>query len=60
MCEEAMGALRDTNKFLTESEPWKMKGDDKALDRQRVRACLFYNCTYVYIYIYIYIHAESG
>ncbi len=40
LCEEAMGGLRDTNKFLTESEPWKLKGDDKAEERRAVRVCV--------------------
>lgn len=37
LCEEAMGGLRETNKFLTDSEPWKLKGDERADDRRRVR-----------------------
>lgn len=40
LCEEAMAGLRETNKFLTEAEPWKMKGDDKAEDRKRVRGTM--------------------
>lgn len=40
LCEEAMAGLRETNKFLTEAEPWKMKGDERAEDRKRVGACL--------------------
>lgn len=35
-----MAGLRETNKFLTEAEPWKMKGDERAEDRKRVCAGL--------------------
>lgn len=44
LCEEAMGGLRETNKFLTDSEPWKLKGDDKAEDRRRVRKTHTHAC----------------
>ena len=36
LSDEVMGGFRDTNKFLTEAEPWKMKGDDKAEARREV------------------------
>jgi len=32
----AMKAFRDVNGYLTEQAPWKMKGDDKATERQIV------------------------
>eukprot|EP00624_Nannochloropsis_granulata_P000557 evm.model.NODE_1214_length_7623_cov_21.711794.3 len=36
LSDEVMGGFRDTNKFLTEAEPWKMKGDEKAAARREV------------------------
>ena len=63
-----MGGLRETNKFLTDSEPWKLKGDERADDRRRVRgwscACIFvcmfrrmlvcvHACMDVYVSVYM-------
>lgn len=36
LVDEAMGGVRDTNKFLTEAEPWKLKGEEQAPARQEV------------------------
>jgi len=36
LSDEVMGGFRDTNKFLTEAEPWKMKGEEKAEARREV------------------------
>ena len=62
-----MGGLRETNKFLTDSEPWKLKGQ-RADDRRRVRGwscvCIFvcvsthggmcaYTPRYTHVYMYI-------
>ncbi|CAM9458655.1 unnamed protein product [Discosporangium mesarthrocarpum] len=40
-CAIAIAALRDTNKFLQDEEPWKLKGDEHAPRRlEVVRICL--------------------
>ena len=38
-CELAINAVKDTNKFLTESAPWAVKGDGAEL--KKVRPCAF-------------------
>ncbi|CAM9302739.1 unnamed protein product [Sphacelaria rigidula] len=40
-CATAIAALRETNRFLQESEPWHKKGDEHAPFRlEVVRVCL--------------------
>lgn len=34
--EKAMAAVRATNKFLTDAEPWKLKGDENDVLRKKV------------------------